>query len=257
MKTCTRTSQHLLVNEQGARALIGATLEFLRRNHISRKSIDAYTRQHWTRKKIREKLRLYNKLMHAYEDVGVLMATWFSHPDFLDKSGRPLPLAASNGPQSITDLIRASRVRVPKYLALELMRRSPSINSNSDGTLVAIRRVFVLPEFEVPRAALVVERFLDTLGQNASGRKNDTALLLERSCHASEIDLGKISPILRDIKWRGAAFMDSVDGEIEECRLQRSKRRAMGELGVLVFAWTRPNKRGSSKAKSTSRLSGK
>jgi hypothetical protein len=258
MKTSTRMSQHLFINEQGARALIGATLEFLRRNHISRKSIDAYARQYWTRNKIGEKFRLYNKLMRAYEDVGVLMATWFSHPSFLDKAGRPLPLATANGPQSIADLIRASRVRVPKYLALELMRRSPSINSNNDGTLVAIRRVFVLPEFEVPRAALVVERYLDTLGQNASSRRNDTALLLERSCHVSEVDLRKIAPILRDIKWRGAAFMDSVDGEIEECRLQqRPKQKAVGELGVLVFAWTRPNNRGSSKTRSISQTAGK
>jgi len=204
MKTSTRRSQHLLVNEQGARALIGATLEFLRRNNISRKSIDAYTRQHWTRYKIKEELRLYNKLMRAYEDVGVLIATWFSHPKFLDRAGRPLPLATANGSQSIANLIRAARVRVPKYLALELMRRSPSINPNSDGTLVPIRRVFVLPEFEVPRAALVVQRYLDTLRQNASGRKNETSLLLERSCHVSEVDLRKISPILRDIKWRGA-----------------------------------------------------
>jgi hypothetical protein len=248
MKTGTRISQHLLVNEQGARALIGATLEFLRRNNISRKSIDAYARQHWTRNKISERLKSYNKLMRAYEDVGVLIATWYSHPNFLDKAGRPLPLAAANGPHSIADLIRESRVRVPKYLALELMRRSPSISSNSDGTLVAIRRVFVLPEFEVPRAALVVGRYLDTLRQNASGRKNETSLLLERSCHVSEVDLRKISPILRDIKLRGAAFMDSVDGEIEECRLNRSKRKAVGELGVLVFAWTHPNSRGSSKS---------
>ena len=121
------------------------------------------------------------------------------------------------------------------------MRRSPSIKTNNGGSLVAVRRVFVLPEFEVPRAALVIERYLDTLKRNASGRKNKTTLLLERCCHVPEVDLKTIAPILRDIKGRGTAFMDSVDGEIEGCRVQRFKRKDVGEMGVLVFAWTRPN----------------
>jgi hypothetical protein len=67
-------------------------------------------------------------------------------------------------------------------------------------------------------------------------------LLLERSCHVPEIDLRTVSPILRDIKERGTAFMDSTDGEIEANRLRssrRSKRAVSGQIGVVVFAWTR------------------
>jgi hypothetical protein len=121
------------------------------------------------------------------------------------------------------------------------MTCSPSISLNTNGTLTALRRVLVLPEFEVPRAALVVERYLDTLRRNTSGRRKKTALLLERNCFVSDVDLTTILPTLRDIKERGTAFMDAVDGEIESCRPRRVKRRVSGELGVVVFAWTRPN----------------
>ena len=231
-----------LANRQGARALLAATFDFLYTNNISEREILNYAREHRVRQKAKGNFGSYRRLLRAYEDMGVLMSTWFSQPRFLDKSGSPLPLTVISGPHSIANLIRFSRVRVAKSLALDLMRRSPSVKLNDDGTLLALRRVFVLPEFEVPRAALVIERYLDTLRRNASGRRKETTLLLERSCHVSEVDLRKIAPILRDIKGRGTAFMDSVDGEIEACRLHRPKRNSAGNLGVLVFAWTRPNK---------------
>jgi hypothetical protein len=238
-----RVSQQRLANEQGAAALLAATFDFLRRNNISGKTIVSYARQHRTARITRQNTRSYRRLVRAYEDMGVLVSTWFTHPTFLDKSGLPLPLFPEGRTHSVAHLLRVSRVRVAKRFALELMQRSPSIKSNSDGTLVALRRVFVLSEFEVPRAALVVERYLDTLRRNASGRKRATVLLLERSCNVPRVDRKTVAPILRDIKERGTAFMDSVDGEIEASRLRRSNRTSVGELGVLVFAWTRPKKR--------------
>jgi hypothetical protein len=200
-----------------------------------------YARQHCVRHK-REDLRSYRKLMRTYEDMGVLMTIWFSQPKFLDKSGSPLPLTIAAGPHSVANLVRASRVRISLTLVLELMQKSPSIRLNGDGTLSALRRVFVLSKIEVPRAAFVVDRYLGTLRRNSSRQKGETALLVERSCHVSGVDLKSISPILRDIEGRGAAFMDSIDGEIESCRLQRTKRKGVGKLGVLIFAWTRPRK---------------
>jgi hypothetical protein len=129
------------------------------------------------------------------------------------------------------------------------MRQSPSIKFNSDGTLTALKRVFVLPNLDVPRAAFVIERYFSTLQQNAAGRKTGSTLLLERSCHASEVDLATIAPILRDIESRGTAFMDSIDGDIENRRVSRSKRKPVGELGVQVFAWTRPTGNGNERRK--------
>jgi hypothetical protein len=251
-----RTSKpvHLLVKDQGALALLCATIEFLRRNNVSKKTIKSFKLPHRPSRKDNADSRLYRKLMRAYEDMGVLMTTWFSNPKFLDKTGQPVALTLRSGPHSVATLIKLSRIRVSRHLALELMRYSPSIRSNADGTLAAVRRVFVLPEFEVPRAALVMERYLDTLRRNASGRKSRAALLLERSCHVPEIDLRTIAPVLRDIKQRGSAFMDLVDGEIEGCRAPRSSRRAAGELGVVVFAWTRPNQIASRLQKSSIRV---
>ncbi len=233
----------ILVREQAAHVLLRAAYVFLKRSKVGGKPIQGKRRLNHQTLSEKQNLKLYRNAMRAYENMGVLMATWFSNPKFLDKLGIPITLTASKGPHSVTNLIRQSKVRISTKIALELLRRSPSARFDGEGSFVALRRVFVLPEFEIPRAALVVERYLDTLWRNALGRKRGTTLLLERSCHVSEIDLRAVRPILRDIKERGTAFMDSTDGEIEACRLRQSRRGVAGEVGVVVFAWTKSKSR--------------
>jgi hypothetical protein len=220
-----------LANQQGAVALLEATFAFLGRNKISRKIVLESLRRHHANQTSHGRVREYRRLVRAYEDMGMIMSTWFSLPKFLDRE------------HSIRSLVRSSRVKISATLAIELMRRSQSVRIDGRGNFVALKRVFVLPDFEVPRAALVIERYLDTLRRNSSAQKIGTTLLLERNCYVPEIDLRRITPILRDIKGRGTAFMDSVDGDIEARRIRRSGQAGVGELGVLIFAWTRPSKR--------------
>jgi hypothetical protein len=236
MNRTKRLPRHVLVKDEGARALLCATHDFLRANNVSKEVFETRSK-----KSKQTNVNMYRKMTRAYRDVAILMATWFTNPKFLDKFGQPVALTAASGPRSLAGLIRYSRVRVPRYLAMEMMLSSPSIRLNANGTLTALRRVLVLPEFQVPRAALVVERYLDTLHRNHSGREEKTVSLLERNCFVSDIDLTRIAPTLRDIKQKGGAFMDAVDGEIESRRTRRINRKASGELGVVVFAWTRPN----------------
>lgn len=238
-RTQIKSSRSDLI-QQGANNLLAATFSFLRKNKISKKSILDFTKHYSGRHRPQQVSRRYRKLHSSHEEMGVIMATWFSEPKFLDEAGNPIPLTQGKGRNSVSHLVRASRVRIESSVVLQLMLESPSIKTGVDGKLNALRRVFVLPELEVPRAAFVIERFLDTLQSNAESRKNNSTLLLERSCHASEVDLSVIAPVLRDIEGRGTAFMDSIDGEIEEQRLRRENRKPIGEMGVLVFAWTKP-----------------
>jgi hypothetical protein len=228
-----------IVNRQGANALLTATLAFLRINNISKRLILDSVRRNYTRKRPKMNVRQYRNLVRDYEDMGIVMSTWFSFPRFLDKECRPRPLTTLHGRQSIWALVRASRVSISPTAAIALMRRSPSIKTDSLGNLIAQRREFVLPGIAVPRAALVVERYLDTLHRNLSPNKRKRFLLLERNCHVPEVDLRTIAPILRDIKRRGSAYIDSVNGDLEGLRLRRSNRRGTGEMSVHIFAWTR------------------
>jgi hypothetical protein len=171
--------------------------------------------------------------------MGVVMSTWFSSPRFMNKECQPLPLTVASGPQSVLNLVRVSRVSISATNAVELMRRSPSIGIDAIGNLIALRREFVLPDFAVPRAALVIERYLDTLHRNSSQGSKKTVLLLERNCHVPEVNMAAIAPILRDIKKRGSAYIDSVNGDIEGLRRKGARRKGSGEMSVHIFAWTR------------------
>ena len=228
-----------LLNRQGANALIQAAIGFLRANDVPKECIRRSMRDYFNPGKSKAEIRLYRKLARAYEEMGIVMSTWFTAPKFLDHEYQPVPLSTDPGPRSINALVRASRVSLSPDMAIELMRRSPSISVNSQGCLVALRREFVLQGFAVPRAAIVIERYLETLHRNyALGRKN-SVLLLERHCHVPEVNLKTIAPVLRDIKKRGSAYIDSVNGDIEELRTRRSRRKGSGEMSVHIFAWTR------------------
>jgi hypothetical protein len=225
------------LRQQGAHALLAATFEFLLRNNISKKFILKFTRKHLVKNQRDRSLRVYRELEQAQEDMGLIMGTWFSHPKFLDASGRPRPLTAGKGANSIAHLVRVSGAQIQGAVAIQFMRQSPSIKFTSDGQLIALKRVFLVPKFEVPRAAFVVERYLETVLQIASDRKKDAPLLLERSCHVSEVDLAKAIPLLRNLESRGTAFLDAIDGDLEGRRLRRSKRKRVGEVGIHIFVW--------------------
>jgi len=232
-----------LVNRQGAHVLLLATLAFLRKNRIPDKLIAEFVHQHVENRRGNGNVQRYRKQVSNYEEMGIIMSTWHSLPRFLDESGRPLPLLNGRGTCSVASLVRFSRVRIAWPLAVELMKRSPSIKFDKQGKLVALKRAFVLPGFEVPRAALVIERYLDTLGRNSTRHKSKTSLLLEKNCWVPEVDLTTIAPVLRDIKERGSALIHSIDGEIERRRLRRPRSKGVGEMGLLVFSWTRPRRR--------------
>jgi hypothetical protein len=228
-----------IIKSQGANALIAAMIRFLDANNISKQLIVNSVHQYYGPRKAAESVRQYKRLARAYEDMGLVMSTWFSAPNFLDTECRPLPLAIKPGPKSVYALVRAARVSISPAFATELMRRSPCVRVNASGNFVAQRREFVLPGFAVLRAALMIERYLDTLQRNSTPDKKKSGLLLERNCHVPEVNLKTIAPILRDIKKRGSAYIDSVDGDIEGLRRKRSRHKGSGEMSVHLFAWTR------------------
>jgi hypothetical protein len=228
-----------IVKRQGANSLIAATIAFLDANNISKNLIFNSIRQYYSLRKRTDSVRQYRKLARAYEHMGIVMSTWYSSSSFLDSECRPIPLSIRPGPKSVYALLRAARVPISTAIAIELMHRSPTIGVDPLGNFVAQRREFVLPDFAVPRAALVIERYLDTLRRNSVSHKRKSVLLLERNCHVPEVNLKTIAPILRDIKKRGSAYIDSVNGDIEELRRKRSRRKGSGELSVHIFAWTR------------------
>jgi hypothetical protein len=239
----TARAAHLdAVNLQSANALLSATTRFLRRNNIPRKLVIESINRNYGTKRSALNQGQYRRVVRSYEEMGTVMATWFSLPRFLDRESRPVPLTMGRGRGSVAALVKASRVSMTAATAIELMRRSLSVKFDGSNNVVALRPEFVLPNFEVPRAALVIERYLETLSRNSSPKRRKTILMLERNCHIPEVNLRTIAPILRDIKGRGSAFIKAIDGDIEGRRTRGAAPRRVGEMSVHIFAWTKPSR---------------
>lgn len=234
-----RTSSFAVkVNLEAAEVLMSATLDFLVSEGIPPSFIDkCLSRQRRGKPIPKSSAKEFRSSLKAYEEVGIVLSTWFTDARFLDEYGLPLPLAIKTGRYTLSALVRASEIRLSTKRVVELLRDSPSVRFDTNGKISAIIRTFVLPNFQIPRATLIVERLLDTLNRNEVAQKDDSPLLLERSCHVTGVDPRDIAPIMRDIKIRGIAFLDSVDGEIEAHRVRRPPRASRGELGVVAFAW--------------------
>lgn len=230
------------INRQAALVLLSATFEFLERSGIPSNVINEFMRARRSVGTSRIGTKQLRSIVRAYEGMGIIMSTWFTEPRFLGDAGEPAPLAMGRGRKSMGALIRASRAGISQATAMKMFRHSPSVRFDEHGQIIALNRAFLMPEFEVPRASLIVERFLNTLTRNSAAQKGESPLLLERCCYVTGVNARHVAPIMRDIKGRGAAFMNSVDGEIEAHRVRKSARLATGEVGVVTFAWIRSRK---------------
>lgn len=221
---------------QAGMTLIEETVRYLRSCGISHASIVNWVKSSERPKKHRRQEH-FRSVTRTYEQVGSLMSTWFDSPEFLGPNGRPIPLTLVGRKHSIRHLAHVAKVKLNIQSALALMRLSTSV-SLSDGKIAANRRVFVVPSFDLIRAALVIPRYLDTIESNFSAHRSGTIKLLERQCSVSSLDTRLIAPILRSIKDQGGSFVDAIDSQIEAARSTKRPSKEISELGLLVFAWT-------------------
>ncbi len=233
-----------------ADVLLSVVLDFLQDQGIEpKKSAELLTNR--STKNRRRAFSLYERAMATWSCMARLMETWHSDPAFLDKRGLPVEVECSEGPHSIQNLMKAAEVTLSKHRIMEMLQTSPSISQTQRQRFKPLNRAFIVPNAELLRAAFVVQRFLMTVGANARRHESRRPLVLERNCYVLDADLARALPIMRDIKDRASAFMDSVDWELESCRTSPAKKSTRGELGVLVFAWSRPSK--STRTKHASR----
>lgn len=226
------------VTQESAEAMLSATVSFLMSNKMPKRFLCEATRRCFSKRNLQH-FPLYSRAVREYEEMGIVLSTWFTSKKFLDEGCRPRPISIGRSSCSMNALIRASKVTISAEKAVALCRRSPSVTVDASGYIRPQRREFVLPNFEVARAALVLGRYLDTLNRNSSKKSRDSVLLLERNCHVPTLDRRAIMPVLRDIKGRGAAFLNSVNGEIEDKRRVTSSASSnVAALSVHVFAWT-------------------
>jgi len=203
-----------LIQRQSAEVLLSAAVAFLTASNVPPKLIRILINDLLERPRRIRARRNYKKIIWQFDEIGLLLATWFSNPSFLDSSGNPFPLSSGKGVLSLANLILQSGARITPYAALALLKQSTSVKIDVDGKLHALRRVFVATNYDLPRAAFTLDCLLNTLEQNARHRKGGGIQLLERISLVKNINIDRLAPSLRNINEHGTAFMDAVDGEL-------------------------------------------
>lgn len=107
-----KTGSFFDLKQQGANALLAATVDFLIHNNVKKKDIKQFVQRYCTSSRRSRSLRIYRELECAQEDMGLIIATWFSHPKFIHQNGDPIPLTTGKGARSIGQLVRASGAKL-------------------------------------------------------------------------------------------------------------------------------------------------
>ena len=96
MKKAYPTSSNT-VNKQGAAVLLTAAIDFLRLNAIEEDWIVDFTSRYISGNGNKPNVLRFRRMLRAYEDMSMVMSTWYANPQFLDGFGQPLPLSESRG----------------------------------------------------------------------------------------------------------------------------------------------------------------
>ena len=76
-------------NYEAAQVLLAATVNFLLGNEIPETVIRSFMLKRGYRSKSKTRLRKFGAVIKAYEDMGMIMSTWFTNTEFLDALGQP------------------------------------------------------------------------------------------------------------------------------------------------------------------------
>ncbi len=72
--------------------------------------------------------------------LAVVLHTWFSDPDFVDASGKPLTLCFDGPSPSFTEIVKRAGGDIPPGAMRTELKRIEAIKELDDGSLVALKR---------------------------------------------------------------------------------------------------------------------
>jgi hypothetical protein len=115
-------------------------------------------------------------ILHVYEQMGTIIATWYSNARILNKAGNPLLLSAGRGPFTIQSLVQASGAKIPCAVVMDLMQLSLTITIVQRDNFLAVSRFFslkvarLLRDIKVPGSA-----FMDSVDGQIEANKSRNA----------------------------------------------------------------------------------
>jgi hypothetical protein len=231
----------------GAEELLGAISEFLLRAGMQRSAVSRALMA--SARKVSSGHEIggwYGGAGEFGELLGQAFELWWTDPRFLDRAARPLNLRTT-GRESVSALLRERLPARQVRYGLDVLRGSPSVHVDENGTWTARERALIL----TPHAHLSFERLvglvrglLSTFHTNNSGQRPGLGLL-ERTAFSGNLPRDFVPTFARAVHEH---LGESLFGILQLLRNAESRRgpRSDTEVGVEVYMYELP-KRGTSR----------
>jgi hypothetical protein len=172
-----------------------------------------------------------------------MIALWYTDPEYLDADGAPRALTERGTAPSVDALLRSIAAPRDRKAILELLRSSPSVTINTDGTwrLAGQNMMRVKGAAAARRMTRMTEALLRTELRNLGALGSGGRTLFSINAVVSDV------PDEDATQLRGTADrllrlpMEDLSAWLEKCHAKRGKR-TMGEVGAVAFAYQLPRK---------------
>ena len=173
--------------------------------------------------------------------IGAAFHRWFRSKEFIDRTGKPIPLKLLGPGKTVESLIAMEGAKIAADSIARELGRLGLVKKTSAGAYVPTalhslirKRHPYLTEY----IAHSIIRFLHTVNDNAGGTEIDVPLI-ERYAHVSSLPESKIREFKDFSNQQGEALIDTVNDWLESNRAspKTSGARSSFQAGLHVFAY--------------------
>lgn len=169
--------------------------------------------------------------------IGELLTSWHQDANYLDSSGRPLPLRMQGIRRSFTTLAKRSVPKIhPKRLLSELVRIGAVAIDSTKYIRVQMRS---LPVYEDRRLAIQhtltsLDSFIKTLRHNLNSPPANSDQLFHRIAGNGVFDVRDIPALKIRVKRHAQSFLESSDNWMAR-RLNARKRNSRSKMAQVAI----------------------
>lgn len=172
--------------------------------------------------------------------IGELLTFWHQDSNFLDKSGRPLPIKLRGTRRSFRFLAEKSVPKMdPDHLFLEL-EKIGAVAVDDDGLIRVQMRS--LPVYEDRRLAIQhtltsLDSFIKTLRHNLNSARSNSDQLFHRVARNAAFDVREIPALKIRVKRQAQSFLESNDNWMARRRTtnEKTSKSKFAQVAIGVY----------------------
>ena len=149
----------------------------------------------------------------GYAVPAQLLHLWYTDPNYVDSSGKPLRLPLSGSPPSLSELVRSVAGDVPLGAVRAELKQAGAIQEMDDGTVQAVKQYYVPANFD-EKALTAIAGSLYTLAATTEHNANPERTspgFLQRFAYSRSLQSEAMDHFRRWSRIQATDFIESMD----------------------------------------------